>query len=207
MSRLARRGDITSRHKKFAISSQVAYRLWPASEDRSVSGTQQREDSRESPAIASNDVDRVDLPRWTAPVFLLFSVALVPWIVWLGVSLPSRHEDQIYDVTWVGFDIGLLIALAAVMWLAYKRSTYVEIAATIAGTMLVVDAWFDTTTSIAGWDRWQAIGAAVFIELPIAALCWWLSQNAEKVRRRRTASLLGPVSSPRSTAQESTRRR
>ena len=153
-----------------------------------------------------SDLERVDLPRWTAPVFLVFTVALVPWIIWLGVSLPSRHTDQIYDVTWVGFDIGLLIALAAVMWLAHKRSTYVEIAATVAGTMLVVDAWFDVTTSIAGWDRWQAIGAAVFVELPVAGLCWWLSQNAESVRRRRTASLVSLLNPPHSTDQASKRR-
>jgi hypothetical protein len=155
--------------------------------------------------VGSDGVERVDLPRWTAPVFLVFIVALVPWIVWLGVSLPSRHTDQIYDVTWVGFDIGLLAALAAVMWLAHKRSTYVEIAAAVAGTMLVVDAWFDITTSMPGWDRWQAIGAAAFIELPIAALCWWVSRNAEAVRRRGTASLVGPLNPLRSTDQPTPR--
>jgi hypothetical protein len=134
--------------------------------------------------------DHLDLPAWTAPVFSLFLIALVPWIIWLGFSLPSRHTDHFYDVTWVGYDIGLFVALAAVGWLAHRRSVYVEIAATIAGTMLVVDAWFDVTTSTPGSDRWEAIGMALFIELPIAALCWWLSRNAEAIRRRRTSSLL-----------------
>ena len=115
---------------------------------------------------------------------MLFSIVLVPWIVWLAVSLPSSHTDRFYDLTWVGFDVGLLGAMAAVVLLAQRRSTYVEIAATAAGTMLVVDAWFDITTSQAGADRWEAIAAAVFFELPIAALCWWLARNAETVRRR-----------------------
>jgi hypothetical protein len=151
--------------------------------------------------VSSQEPEHVDLPRWTAPVFSVFVVVLVPWIIWLGVSLPSRHTAQFYDVTWVGFDIGLFVALAAVGWLAHRRSTYVEIAAAAAGTMLVVDAWFDISLSAAGWDRWEAIAVAVFVELPIAALCWWLSRNAEAVRRRRAASLLRRVNPPRGQAR------
>jgi hypothetical protein len=133
---------------------------------------------------ADAGIEKVPLPRWTAPAFLLFSVLLVPWIVWLAVSLPSSHTDRFYDVTWVGFDVGLLAALAAVVLLAHRRSTYVEFAAAVAATMLVVDAWFDMTTSTPGADRWEAIAAAVCVELPIAALCVWLIRNAEIVRRR-----------------------
>ena len=128
---------------------------------------------------------RESLPAWTAPVFLFFSVLLVPWIVWLSISLPSSHTDRFYDVTWVGFDVGLLGAMAAVVVLAKRRSEYVEVAATVTCTMLIVDAWFDITTSTPGADRWEAIAAAVFVELPIAALCGWLTRNAEAVRRRR----------------------
>jgi hypothetical protein len=116
----------------------------------------------------------------------------VPWIVWLALSLPRQHTDHDYDVTWVGFDIGLLIALACVMWFAQHRSTYVELAASAAGTMLIVDAWFDITTASSGFARWEAVGGAVLFELPIAALCWWLARNAEAVRRR-NASLLQRV--------------
>ena len=128
---------------------------------------------------------RESLPRWTAPVFLFFSVLLIPWIAWLAVSLPSSHTDHFYDVTWVGFDIGLLGAMATVMVLARRRSEYVEVAAITTCTMLVVDAWFDITTSTPGADRWEAIAAAAFVELPIAGLCGWLAANAEAVRRRR----------------------
>ncbi|HTW21403.1 MAG TPA: AMP-binding protein [Mycobacteriales bacterium] len=124
-------------------------------------------------------------PPWVVAAFLLFSVALVPWIVWLAVSLPSRHTDHFYDVTWVGFDIGLLGAMASVAWLAHRRSANLELAATVAGTMLVIDAWFDITTSTPGADRWEAIAAAVLFELPIAGLCGWLARNGDAVRRRR----------------------
>jgi hypothetical protein len=152
-------------------------------------------------------VGRVDLPRWTAPVFLGFVIGLVPWIIWLALSLPSHHTDRIYDVTWVGFDIGLFIALGAVMLMAWRRSSRVEIAAAIAGTMLVVDAWFDITTSTPGLDRWEAIGAAVLIELPIAGVCWWLTRNAEAVRVRKTESLLHQVRQPGAAAHRSAAQR
>jgi hypothetical protein len=154
-------------------------------------------------AVHEELVKRVDLPSWAAPVFLGFVIALVPWIIWLALSLPSHHTDRIYDVTWVGFDVGLLVALGMVMLLAMRRSRLVEIAAAVAGTMLVVDAWFDITTSTPGADRWEAIGAAVLIELPIAGLCWWLTRNAEAVRVSRAEYLLRHVTPPSAAAQRS----
>ena len=45
------------------------------------------------------------------PAFLLCSVALIPWIVYLALSLPSRQVSSHYDVAWVGFDVFELIAL------------------------------------------------------------------------------------------------
>ena len=150
--------------------------------------------SGESDSAALDDlVAHVPLPRWTAPVFLACVLVLVPWIVWLALSLPRRHTDKNYDVTWVGFDVGLLSALACVMWFAQRRSTHVELAAAAAGTMLVVDAWFDITTASSAVARTQAIGAAVLFELPVAIVCWWVARNAEAVRRRRNASLLERV--------------
>jgi hypothetical protein len=139
----------------------------------------------------------IPLPRWTVPVFLAFAVGLVPWIIWLGLSLPSEHTDHFYDVTWVGFDVFELCSLAAVVVLAVRRSAYVEIAATIAATLLVVDAWFDITTSSPGRDRAEAVAAAGVFELPIAFLCAWVARNAEQVRRRTHASLLRRVSRTR----------
>lgn len=138
----------------------------------------------------------IALPGWTAPVFLGFVVALVPWIAWLALSLPREHTDRNYAVTWVGFDVGLLGALATVMWLAQRRSVYVELAATVAGTMLVMDAWFDTTTASSGGARLAAIAGAVLFELPIAALCGWVARNAEAVRRRTDPLLQGSGAAP-----------
>jgi hypothetical protein len=131
----------------------------------------------------------VPLPRWTAPLFLVFSVGLVPWIVFLAVTLPRRYTVRHYDLAWVGFDIGVLSALIVLMVLAHRRSPRVELAAAAAGTLLIVDAWFDVTTS-SGGDLWQAVASALVFELPIAGLCWWIAANADAVRRRRESSLV-----------------
>lgn len=133
--------------------------------------------------------DVVELPRWTPRLFLLLVVLLLPWIVFLSVTLPGDQTVHDYDVCWVGFDVFLLVALAAVMWLAHKRSTWIEVAAAAAGTLLLVDAWFDITTS-GGAQRWDAIVSAAVIEIPVSALCWWVARNAETLRRRTAQSLL-----------------
>jgi hypothetical protein len=129
------------------------------------------------------------LPRWVTPLFALFTVGLVPWIVVLAVTLPQRQYDDHYELAWVGYDVGLVCALGATMWLAHRRSVWIEVAAAMTATMLVVDAWFDVVTSRPGMNTWAAVGDAVIFELPIAALCVWLMRNAEHIRRRRARAL------------------
>ena len=52
--------------------------------------------------------------RWLAPLFLIAGVGLVPWTVYLSLTLPSRHvQTGYYDVAWGGFDLALAAALFA----------------------------------------------------------------------------------------------
>ena len=123
------------------------------------------------------------MPSWTARLFLVAAVALIPWIVYLGLALPERATSSHWDAAWVGFDVMEFVALGLTGWLAHRRSTWVAMAATAAAVMLIVDAWFDVTTANAGWDLVQAIALAV-IELPLAAASLWIARHAELVRRR-----------------------
>ncbi|MGH2442233.1 MAG: hypothetical protein ACRDFX_03595 [Chloroflexota bacterium] len=82
-------------------------------------------------------------PRWIAPLFLGFAVLLLPWVVYLAISLPTRQIAQHYRTAWVGFDIFLILALARTGWLAYQRRREVELPAVTTATLLMVDAWFD----------------------------------------------------------------
>jgi hypothetical protein len=47
----------------------------------------------------------------------------------------------------------------------------------ITGTLLCCDAWFDVLTSRGASDITQAVLSAVLIELPLAALCFWIARN------------------------------
>ncbi len=107
---------------------------------------------------------------------MLCSVALIPWTVYLGYSLPSRQLSPHYNIAWAGFDVLELIALGATGYFALRRSRYLAISAAAAATLLVVDAWFDIMTSPRHHVP-QAIALAVVIELPLAGVCAWLSYH------------------------------
>jgi hypothetical protein len=117
------------------------------------------------------------IPPWTAPALFTCAVVLVPWIALLFATLPRHYVANHWDVAWGGFDVGLGLALATTAALVARRSPYAEVAATITGTLLVCDAWFDVLTSRGVSDVAQAAASALFIELPLAAVCFWMAHN------------------------------
>lgn len=119
-----------------------------------------------------------------APVFIFCSAVLIPWIVYLGFSLPTRQVSRHYDAAWVGFDVFELIALAATGYLALRRSRYLALASASAATLLITDAWFDVVTS-PRHKLLEAVVLAVAIELPLAGVCTWLSYHTEHLADRR----------------------
>jgi hypothetical protein len=133
--------------------------------------------------------DNARLVRWAGPAFLLFSVALVPWTVYLGYTLPDRQLSSHYNIAWVGFDVILLVVLAATGIFALRRSLYLAMAATAAATLLVIDAWFDVMTS-PGSQFLESLATAVLIELPLAVVCGWLAYHTEHLAEERIVLLL-----------------
>jgi hypothetical protein len=129
-------------------------------------------------------------PRWVAPVYLTLSVLLVPWIVYLGFAPPTQLGVGDWRVAWIGFDVMEAVALAVTAWLAYRRSTWVDMAATATAVLLIVDAWFDIMTADSGWPLAQSVGAAVVLELPLAALSLWVARNAQLVNEAVTQWLI-----------------
>ena len=134
-------------------------------------------------------VDDHWMVRAAGPVFALLSLLFIPWIAFIALKLPSRELSRHYDLAWAGFDVMVLIALASTAYFALRRSRYLTTAATAAGTMLIVDAWFDVLTSPYR-DRLVALIFAFAIELPLAAVCWWLSQQTQAIAEKRIALLL-----------------
>lgn len=126
---------------------------------------------------------------WIGVPFALFSLILIPWTVYLAGSLPSEQVSTHYDAAWAGFDVMLALALAATACFALRRPSYLPTAAGATATLLVVDAWFDVLTT-PGVQRIESILLAVFVELPLAAFCVWLSWHTQQLEERRIAMLL-----------------
>ena len=133
--------------------------------------------------------DNARAVSWAGPAFALFSLVLLPWTGYLAYSLPSRQVSADYDVAWVGFDVILLIALASTGYFALRRSQHLATAATAAATLLVVDAWFDVMTTLPG-QRLEPLALAAGVELPLAAVCIWLSLHTQQLAQRRLVLLL-----------------
>ncbi len=123
-------------------------------------------------------------PRWVAPVFSAAAIAIVPWIIFLGFALPERSTDQHYNLAWVGFDVLLLFALARTALFAWKGRRQVQLPAVATATLLLVDAWFDVMTSDGTWAVTQALLFAFLLELPLAAMAFWIARNVDKVVER-----------------------
>lgn len=125
------------------------------------------------------------LRRWLAPLFLLAALALIPWTVYLVVSLPGRHlQTGYYDLAWGGFDLALATVLAATGYGLLRRKLWVQSTATAAATMLFCDAWFDTLSANDSGERLLAVALALTVELPTAAICLLIARHVEEVAER-----------------------
>jgi hypothetical protein len=112
-------------------------------------------------------------------LFIVCAAVLIPWTTFLFITLPDGYAANHWALAWGGFDIGLAIALVVTSLALARGHSYGEFAATITGTLLVCDAWFDILTSRGTSDIVQAIVSAIVIELPLAFLCFWVAANVD----------------------------
>jgi hypothetical protein len=119
-------------------------------------------------------------PRWVVPLFGLAALLLVPWVVLLVFALPSAHRSAHWDIAWAGFDVALALLLLAVATAAWRRSPWLEGAATATATLLFVDAWFDVLTSSTQAEFVMSVLEAALVELPLAVVCLLLARDVER---------------------------
>jgi hypothetical protein len=102
--------------------------------------------------------------EWLA---LTAAIALIPWTIYLGLTLPENYTAQHWQATWVGFDILLLAFMIATAVLGFLRHHLLTLFAFSTGVLLVCDAWFDVLTAKRG-DFAVSVLTAALGELPLA---------------------------------------
>lgn len=96
------------------------------------------------------------------------SIAMLPWLGYLSVTLPANYVAHNWTLTWIGFDVLLLAFMLATAALGYLRRQVLIPAAFTTGVLLICDAWFDLMTA-GPKDIWLSVTTALLIELPLAA--------------------------------------
>jgi hypothetical protein len=95
------------------------------------------------------------------------SIAMIPWIAYLAMTLPENYVAHNWTATWVGFDILLVAFMLATAVLGFLRRQVLLFAAFTSGVLLICDAWFDLMTAGPN-DLWLSVFTALVIEVPLA---------------------------------------
>jgi hypothetical protein len=123
----------------------------------------------EAPTPAPDVLERVRRHRrHTLELLTVCAVGLIPWTVLLAVTLPSGYEVHHWRLTWVGFDVLLLVAMASTALLGWRRNRAVILAALTTAVLLICDAWFDVSLAFGTSEVWWSAALALFVELPLA---------------------------------------
>ncbi|OBB66532.1 MULTISPECIES: hypothetical protein [unclassified Mycobacterium] len=104
------------------------------------------------------------------------SMAMVPWLGYLSVTLPENYVAHNWPVTWVGFDILLVGFMLATAVLGYLRRQLLVPAAFTTGVLLICDAWFDLMTA-GPKDVWLSVITALLVEVPLAVFLIFSAQR------------------------------
>jgi hypothetical protein len=98
-------------------------------------------------------------------------LAMIPWVFILACSLPPAVRAAHWPAAWAGLDALEAAGLMATGVALIGRYRWLCLPAAVTSTLLVIDAWFDITTSAPGPAATVAIAMAIFPELPMAGLC------------------------------------
>jgi len=97
-------------------------------------------------------------------------VLLAGWTAMLAATLPMQYRAGGWRGAWVGFDVALLVALAATGWAAWHGRQVLILCLTVVATLLLCDAWFDVVLDIRTRGFTMSLFTAVAVEVPLAVL-------------------------------------
>jgi hypothetical protein len=107
------------------------------------------------------------------------AIAMIPWLVYLSMTLPENYVAHNWPVTWVGFDILLVGFMLATAVLGYLRRLVLLFAAFTSGVLLICDAWFDMMTA-GPEDVWLSMITALLFEVPLGI---FMIAGAQRIMR------------------------
>jgi hypothetical protein len=123
--------------------------------------------------------------RWLPVALALSALALVPSLVVVVTVVPPVQIAHHLRVAWIGLDLFELAALVLTGLGLHRRSPTVIIPAAITGTLLVCDAWINVVPAT-GAARLEGLVLAL-VELPLAALSFWVAVEVTRRTERRSA--------------------
>jgi hypothetical protein len=109
---------------------------------------------------------------------LIAAAAMVPWLYVLSGSLPDTTRVSGWSTAWLGLDVMEGLALLGTGLLLLRRDPRVSPVAAVTSALLLVDVWFDLTTSSSGRALLIAGAMALLVELPLCALCGLIAAGA-----------------------------
>ena len=90
------------------------------------------------------------------------AIGLIPWMVFLVITLPANYVA-------LGFDVLLVAFMVTTAVLVFLRRQLALLTAFTTGVLLICDAWFDVMTA-GPHDLWVSALTATLVELPLAVI-------------------------------------
>jgi hypothetical protein len=138
--------------------------------DETLRGARQRHRLRFHPSLSRR-------AQLASLLFLAGAMFLVPWTIFLGLTLPPKYDARHWGLLWTGFDAALIAVLLLAAWAARYRRQILAAISIVAGTLLICDAWFDMVTSFGNRDDWLTLLTGFGGELPLGIFFFWLSRR------------------------------
>jgi hypothetical protein len=123
---------------------------------------------------------RLHLPR--DPLLPLLATAAVvetAWTIYIGWRLPRHYVANHWALAWVGLDVAQIVLLLLAAWAAWRGRALLILFASSAGTLLLLDAWFDVTTARTGGFM-QSLLLALIVEIPSAIVLFLVTWRSIK---------------------------